>query len=181
MATNPGRILDEGPAQSAQAERWERFALRNDIECPGCGYSLRGLPNDRCPECGVRIDTATIMYCSEPLELASFGRSARWFWSVVLLNITLLAVSHASLAPARAWSSAAAPPAGWYGAITLGILWFAAMLVSIALWHIQLAQERSGRRHDVPMVDSALRTAHFIALAGTALHAAWITLQLFST
>jgi len=25
------------------------------LQCPGCGYPLRGLPSHRCPECGLRI------------------------------------------------------------------------------------------------------------------------------
>jgi hypothetical protein len=27
-----------------------------DLHCPDCGYSLRGLESERCPECGLRLD-----------------------------------------------------------------------------------------------------------------------------
>ena len=30
----------------------------NGLYCPGCGYDLRGLISDRCPECGLTIDPA---------------------------------------------------------------------------------------------------------------------------
>lgn len=178
MRTDTRSILDEGPAQAAQADRWERFALRYDTECPGCGYSLRGLPDDRCPECGATIDTATMMYCSEPLELASLGRSARWCWGVLAANAALLATTHLGLAPLHIWPPDTSPPAGWYGVTTLRILWCFLMAASIFLWRIQIAQERSGLRHDDPVLDRALRTAHFGALAGTLVHAAWVGVRL---
>lgn len=34
----------------------ERFVAGRDVRCPGCGYSLRDLKADRCPECGDRIE-----------------------------------------------------------------------------------------------------------------------------
>src|SRR4029078_9994514 len=50
----------------------------NALHCPSCGYNLTGLPEDRCPECGVEFN---------PLELREAisrraNRSA--FWTVVL-------------------------------------------------------------------------------------------------
>ena len=27
-----------------------------DLFCPNCGYNLRGIDSERCPECGVVID-----------------------------------------------------------------------------------------------------------------------------
>jgi hypothetical protein len=34
----------------------KRAAYADDLYCPECGYSLRGLTSDRCPECGLRLD-----------------------------------------------------------------------------------------------------------------------------
>lgn len=31
-------------------------AYADDLYCPECGYSLRGLTSDRCPECGLKLD-----------------------------------------------------------------------------------------------------------------------------
>src|SRR5580765_6099592 len=31
-----------------------------ELFCPACGYSLRGIASERCPECGLSIDRATI-------------------------------------------------------------------------------------------------------------------------
>jgi len=30
-------------------------AYADDLFCPECGYSLRGLTSDRCPECGLAL------------------------------------------------------------------------------------------------------------------------------
>ena len=35
-----------------EKEMLERFVSGRDVPCPGCGYSLRDLRTDRCPECG---------------------------------------------------------------------------------------------------------------------------------
>ncbi len=34
----------------------EPFLAERDIVCPGCGYNLRGLRSDRCPECGDELE-----------------------------------------------------------------------------------------------------------------------------
>jgi hypothetical protein len=35
-----------------------QFVRNRDVECPGCGYNLRNLCNDRCPECGQKLEIA---------------------------------------------------------------------------------------------------------------------------
>ena len=40
-----------GEPQGAADPIWS-----TDLYCPDCGYSLRGLTADRCPECGLRLD-----------------------------------------------------------------------------------------------------------------------------
>ena len=49
-----------GPAAAALARRFVRHVPDLSI-CINCGYSLRGLPENRCPECGTRIDRSVAM------------------------------------------------------------------------------------------------------------------------
>jgi len=35
-------------------------AIDYDLECPTCGYDLRGLTEQRCPECGCAFDLAAL-------------------------------------------------------------------------------------------------------------------------
>ncbi|MCL4221515.1 MAG: hypothetical protein KJZ65_09090 [Phycisphaerales bacterium] len=39
-----------------RSEHLERFLADHDAPCPGCGYNLRGLEGDQCPECGERLE-----------------------------------------------------------------------------------------------------------------------------
>jgi hypothetical protein len=43
-----------------------RFVRDRDVECPGCGYNVRNLCNDRCPECGQRLELG--LRLSEPRQ-----------------------------------------------------------------------------------------------------------------
>jgi hypothetical protein len=66
-----------------------------DPYCPGCGYNLRGIGSDRCPECGVAIDWQAIARSVIPWSYrAKLGRW-RGFWRTVGL------VSRQPLAIAR--------------------------------------------------------------------------------
>lgn len=54
-------------------------ALREELTCPGCGYSLRGLAGDvaTCPECGMRCDLAKLVmrsWIGPWYEAPGFGR-----------------------------------------------------------------------------------------------------------
>src|SRR3954454_6328468 len=44
------------------------FVRDRDVECPGCGYNLRNLCNDRCPECGEEIQLGVRL--AEPKQAA---------------------------------------------------------------------------------------------------------------
>lgn len=37
-------------------EALRSFLRARDVPCPACGYNLRGLPGDRCPECNELLD-----------------------------------------------------------------------------------------------------------------------------
>jgi len=40
---------------TAESEFLRQFLRGRDIDCPGCGYNLRDLTGERCPECGQDI------------------------------------------------------------------------------------------------------------------------------
>jgi hypothetical protein len=44
---------DEDPPIEAAMLR--AFLAARDVPCPGCGYNVRDLPGDVCPECGERL------------------------------------------------------------------------------------------------------------------------------
>src|SRR4051812_12100108 len=44
------------------------FVHDRDVSCPGCGYNLRNLRNDRCPECGEQLELG--LRLAEPRQAA---------------------------------------------------------------------------------------------------------------
>jgi len=48
-------MADAATLPSADRDLLARFLHGRDVACPGCGYNLRDLPGDRCPECGQEI------------------------------------------------------------------------------------------------------------------------------
>ena len=46
---------DASATPSVERDLLLRFLHGRDVLCPGCGYNLRDLPGDRCPECGQEI------------------------------------------------------------------------------------------------------------------------------
>jgi hypothetical protein len=48
-----------------------RFVAGRDVECPGCGYNLRDLRTDRCPECGDQLELG--LRLAEPRQGALIG------------------------------------------------------------------------------------------------------------
>jgi hypothetical protein len=68
--------------------------------CPDCGYDLRGLTSDRCPECGLKIDDAAMAASPIPwVHRQRIGR-ARAFWRTLLVT---------TFRPRRLASAAAMP------------------------------------------------------------------------
>jgi uncharacterized membrane protein YidH (DUF202 family) len=45
---------DAVPVADADAQLLQ-FVRERDVECPGCGYNVRNLTSDRCPECGEQL------------------------------------------------------------------------------------------------------------------------------
>lgn len=58
-----------------------------DLVCPECGYDLRGISSDRCPECGQQIDRASMSVARIPwAHRHAIGR-IRAYWRTNLLVI----------------------------------------------------------------------------------------------
>lgn len=62
-------------------------AEANELVCPGCGYELRGIASDRCPECGLEVDRATMSVSRLPwAHRKQIGRF-RAYWRTNLMAI----------------------------------------------------------------------------------------------
>jgi hypothetical protein len=57
-----------------------------DLICPECGYDLRGLSNQRCPECGTVFDRATATLSRIPWVQRKAIGSFRAYWRTVWLS-----------------------------------------------------------------------------------------------
>jgi hypothetical protein len=71
-----GRAIDPGLREYAQTRRRRSLQSMTDTLqastdlpdrfCPGCGYNLRGITSDRCPECGLMIDPTLVATSTIP-------------------------------------------------------------------------------------------------------------------
>jgi hypothetical protein len=59
--------MDKPPADAAEGARsppdysvLRHFLAASDVPCPSCGYNLRGLTRDICPECGARFEIGLV-------------------------------------------------------------------------------------------------------------------------
>ena len=62
--------------------------------CPLCSYSLKGLPEPRCPECGTPIEPGTVVFAREPLIGPGSGRIMRMLarGCLILSSVALLVI-----------------------------------------------------------------------------------------
>ena len=99
------------------------------IPCPGCGYDLRGHPEDtRCPECGREVHVS-----------AAFSQSNRWadlrlldLWSIGVLQTVGSVCTLVSLLAIARGQYVAMPlglAAGLY--VATATLWYVAILVDV--------------------------------------------------
>lgn len=73
-----------------------------ELNCPLCGYDLRGLPSERCPECGHAFD-------AEKLRQAKLEHREWFFEHAKRRHISaFLATTSASLRPIKFWGVVAA-------------------------------------------------------------------------
>ncbi len=82
------------PVHPIQTEALLRLLAEHSVACPACGYSLRGLRDLRCPECGLVItEEALEVRRRRPATRGERASSAIW-WTVLacLLGVWLLAL-----------------------------------------------------------------------------------------
>lgn len=75
--------------------RWDRpyrlaeYLSRRDVSCPGCGYNLRGLVDEHCPECGQDVEEVTLrLLSSRPSPVRRFLHGGA-FELNLLLGVTM--------------------------------------------------------------------------------------------
>src|SRR5688572_21051733 len=60
-------------------------AASHDLFCPTCGYNLRGIESDRCPECGREIDRSTLAVSKIPwVHRQEIGGVRAYFKTLVM-------------------------------------------------------------------------------------------------
>ncbi len=90
----------------SRADQVRAYLAAVDAKCPKCRYSLKGLRDPRCPECGLELDVATINGRRWRLVPESVSAGARW---AVLVNIALAfavigsSIAHHGALPRLAW------------------------------------------------------------------------------
>src|SRR6266850_983033 len=88
-----------GAPPASSPPDWDHFAL--DLFCPRCGYNLRMLTGNRCPECGLDLDWNRIIAATQGLLDSPFFEH-QWHTQPVrsLLRTIVLAFF-----PRRMWRS----------------------------------------------------------------------------
>ncbi len=78
-----------GEHDPSEASALRHFLADRDAPCPGCGYNLRGLASDRCPECNnaVRLTVGLVDHGIGSLVAAAIGLGACGAAAAVLLGI----------------------------------------------------------------------------------------------
>lgn len=81
---------DHRGRETGPSSEKDRAGVDEDLFCPECGYNLRGVTADRCPECGGEFDRATLAVSRIPwVHRKKLGwRRAYWrtVWMAVVRN-----------------------------------------------------------------------------------------------
>jgi len=62
-----------------------------ELFCPGCGYSLRGITSDNCPECGIAIDRSAAAVSRIPWEHRRRIGYVRAYWRTLFTSTARIA------------------------------------------------------------------------------------------
>ncbi|MCC7292554.1 MAG: hypothetical protein IT449_10890 [Phycisphaerales bacterium] len=116
-----------------------------ELHCPQCGYDLRGIPEERCPECGFGFDVPALRDLAHRAALMVMGAYEAVFWR----GAWLIGFSIAPVLPI---------PFGFYSSAA-----GAAVLVVVAVWLLQ-REYGSPRSSSELLIDWGLP----LALVGTA-------------
>lgn|GEM_PF-1617259 len=57
-----------------------RYLAVHDVPCDNCGYNLRGLTRDTCPECGWGFDFVALVRARHPVPLHAWAFSVGGWW-----------------------------------------------------------------------------------------------------
>lgn len=143
-----------GSGPGEPADSFAEFVAERDIECPGCGYNLRGLKGRRCPECGARVGWGAFAAWGPDSEPRLF----RMAEAGVVVGATLAAGQLAF----RAWGALAS---GKVGPIVASVLLPLAALAGAGLWLRVRGRAAKWPRH----VQGRVATAAWIVFGALAL------------
>ena len=121
-----------GPTESVpQSTRSQPAAIEIDLPCPHCDYNLRGLVEDRCPECGGDFDRQRLVrWCTERDLPLNFTRSEPTDSDGLLLTLTNPARLSREMPPMARKNNAAAFGWGMRGLGALIMFFVVALLTN---------------------------------------------------
>ncbi len=61
LAFGDSKTIPMPPPGSPEAERLDLYLEKFEVDCPGCGYKLKGLKGEQCPECGRSLTVAEFL------------------------------------------------------------------------------------------------------------------------
>lgn len=121
---------------------------KDDARCLACGYALRGLSENRCPECGKEFDPQNALTMSTPFTRQRL-RLAYWLPSVLLLTTFVTLAAGLMILTALSGSSrrilfgSRTGLACWMAVLFCLSWWLRTRARSAILWPIQLPKRRS--------------------------------------
>src|ERR1700722_6280231 len=86
------------------------------LVCPSCGYDLRAIPSERCPECGTPIDRSATAVSQIPWAHRKAMGAMRAYWRTLTLATFRIRKLGEEIHRPVSW-----PDANWFRWITVGI------------------------------------------------------------